>query len=367
MATDIHSKGSPSAQVWVVIEQPYAGDKDKRFNYSCGYGYVFDKMMREAGIPDYYVVARRPDLDDRNCFSIIENALNHYQPPLIIAIEEAGKHLCVELEKKFTQKKNLNEKDSDIEKYAGSLLISPKLNYPHYIIPSFAPDTIIKDWSLRDIVVSLDLGKCRSELDYFRQHGKLQPLPERILKYEIEDYDELSSYLDRFSQASILSNDIETVYTNTKSMYYPHPGYPVTIGLADSKDFGISFNLFRESKSETMDLWRRLSQILCRVPQLGQNFFNFDAFRYESLGFRIPLEKVQDTLIRHHILWPELPHKLQFLTRQYTRQPYYKDEGKMWNMKDMCQLRRYNCLDVCVTMEVYLQQELEFNERPYLR
>jgi len=103
------------------------------------------------------------------------------------------------------------------------------------------------------------------------------------------------------------------------------------------------------------------------VPQLGQNFFNFDLFRYEALGFDIPTKNCQDTLIRHHILWPELPHKLQFLTRQYTRQPYYKDEGKMWNMKDMRQLRRYNCLDVCVTMEVYLQQELEFNERPYLK
>jgi hypothetical protein len=324
-------------------------------------------MMREAGIPDYYVVARRPDLDDRNSFSIIENELNHYKPPLIIVMEEAGKFLCVELEKKFTQKKNLNEKDSDIEKYAGSLLTSPKLTYPHYIIPSFAPDTVIKDWSLRDIIVSLDLGKCRSELEYFRQNGRLQSLPERILKYEIEDYDELITYLERFKKAHLLSNDIETVYTNTKSAYFPHPGYPVTIGLADSVDFGISFNLFRENKSESVDLWKRLFVLLREVPQLGQNFFNFDLFRYEALGFDIPTKNCQDTLIRHHILWPELPHKLQFLTRQYTRQPFYKDDGHHWNMKDMKLLRRYNCLDVCVTMEVYLQQELEFNERPYLK
>ena len=367
MPTDIHPKGSPSSQVWVIVEKPYAGDKDKNFLFSCGYGYIFDKMMREAGIPDYYVVSRFPDLDDPHSSHDIFSDLEHYKPPIIIPLEESGKFLCSELEKKFSKKKNFNDKDSDIAKYAGSLLVSPHLSYPHYIIPSFAPDTIIKDWSLRDIVVSLDLGKCRSELDYFRKNGRLQPLPERTLKYEIEDYEELCSYLERFEKSSLLSNDIETVYTNTKSAYYPHPGYPITIGLADSIDFGISFNLFREKKNETRDLFRRLFNLFRKVPQLGQNFFNFDLFRYEALGFTFDLGNVVDTLIRHHILWPELSHKLQFQTRQYTRQPYYKDEGKMWNMKDMKQLRRYNCLDVCITMEVYLEQEKEFNERPYLR
>lgn len=366
MATDIHAKGSPASQVWVITEFPYPQDKEKRFMFSAGYGYMWDKMMHEAGISDYYVVARRSDLDDKMSCSSLDIHLNYHKPPIIIVLEEAGKYFCDELWKHHSKQKNFNEADSDIEKYAGSLLTSPKLEYPHYIIPTYAPDTIVKDWSIRDIVVNLDLGKARDELEYFRQNGKLQALPERTLKYDIQDYDELCSYLERFRSAKILSNDIETVYTNTKSMYYPHPGYPVTIGLADSVDFGISFNCFRDSQTETLDLWRRLSRLLYEIPQLGQNFFNFDSFRYEALGFNIDLGRVQDTLIRHHILWPELPHKLQFLTRQYTRQPYYKDEGKVWNLKDMKNLRRYNCLDVCVTMEVYLAQEEEFKERPYL-
>ena len=87
---------------------------------------------------------------------------------------------------------------------------------------------------------------------------------------------------------------------------------------------------------------------------------------FESLGFNISLEKVQDTLLRHHILWPELSHKLQFMTRQYTREPYYKDEGHGWSVKYMDRLRRYNCLDVCVTYEIYEAQEQEFKERPHL-
>lgn len=368
MPCDIHHKGSPYSQTWVVIEAPYTQDKDKKFLFSGSYGYVWDKMMRQAGFNDYYVISRRPDLDNKNSFVIIENELNHYKPPIIIVLEEAGKHLCTELEKRHVKQKGIiDESESDIEKYAGSLLQSPRLNYPHYIIPTFTPDTVCKDWSLRDIVASLDLEKAKDELDFFLKTGNLNSLPIRDLKYDIKDYDELISYLERFRNAKLLSNDIETIYTNKKNPFYPHPGYPVTIGLADSVDFGISFNLFRDSKIETVDLWKRLYNLFQEVPQLGQNFFNFDSFRYEALGFKIDFSKVKDTMIRHHILWPELSHKLQFMTRQYTRQPYYKDEGKQWNMKDMKQLRRYNCLDVCVTLEVYLAQEKEFDERPWLR
>lgn len=366
MSKDIKHKGNPASQVWVIAERPYPQDEDKGYIFSAGYGFFFDKMMRDAGLDNYYVISRRQELDSPQTFTIIENDLNHYQPPIIIALESAGKYLCDELEQKFRKNKSKDEDASDIEKYAGSLLVSPKLNYPHYILPTFAPDTIVKDYSQRDIIVSLDLGKAKDELEFFRKNGRLNPLPVRELKYDIQNFDELCSYLTRFQNASILSNDIETVYTNTQSSFYPHPGYPVTVGLADSVDFGISFNLFREDPKESRELWRKLDQLLQNIPQLGQNFFNFDSFRYEALGFKIPIENIQDTLIRHHILWPELPHKLQFLTRQYTREPYYKDEGKMWNMKDMKNLRRYNCLDVCVTMEVYLAQEKEFAERPHL-
>jgi hypothetical protein len=55
------------------------------------------------------------------------------------------------------------------------------------------------------------------------------------------------------------------------------------------------------------------------------------------------------------------------MTRQYTREPYYKDEGHGWNIRHMDKYRRYNCLDACVTMEIYEAQEEEFNQRSQLR
>ena len=368
MPCDIHSKGSPLSQVWVIIEEPYPQDKHKSFLFSDSYGYVFDKMMRDAGLFDYFVTCRRPDLDDRNSFRVIENELNHFKPSFIICLEEAGKHLCPELRKKSKKQKGvINESESEIEKYCGSLLKSDLLNYDHFVIPTFAPDTICKQYSLRDIVVSLDLGKVKDELDFLKRNGYLQSLPIRDLKYDIKDYNELVSYLERFEKSKLLSNDIENIYTRKNSIFWPHPGEIVTVGLADSVDFGISFELFGYDKAESRDLFRRLDNLFRTIPQLGQNFFTHDLSRYEALGFEIDRFKIQDTMIRQNILWPELPKSLQFMTRQYTRQPFYKDEGKQWNGKDKKALKRYNCLDVCVTLEVYLAQEKEFSDRSYLR
>ena len=74
-------------------------------------------------------------------------------------------------------------------------------------------------------------------------------------------------------------------------------------------------------------------------------------------------------MVRHHVLWPELSHKLQFMVMQYTREPYFKDEGKNWDLRreSKRKLMVYNCKDAATTIEIYLGQEEEFDERPELR
>lgn len=364
----INPQGDPKAKTWIVVETPYPQDEKKGYVWSGGYGYVFEKMLAEAGIRDYYIIARAPDTDDKYCCSIIENELNHYKPPIVITIEEAGKHFCRSLIKNEFSTRRLKENESEISKYAGSLLTSHLLTYPHFIIPTLSPASITKDWKQRDIVISLDLGKARSELEYYESHNCcLEPLPQRTLIYDIKSFEQLNAHLDVIERAELISNDIETVYPKGKNTQYKnHPGLHVSISFANSPYFGIAFELFRDSTIETRHLWRRLQRIFDRIPQLGQNFFQFDLPRYEMLGFRIRKENIQDTLIRQHILYPELEKSLQFMTRQYTREPFYKDEGHGWNMKDMTKLKRYNCLDTTVTYEVYRAQEECFKERPWL-
>ena len=374
MPKEIHSKGDPHSQIWVTVDEPYQKDAEKGFLFSSGLGYVFDKMMKEAEITDYYVTCRKPDLEDKSSYRIIENDLNHYKPPLIIALGNTASYLCKEVRDANTRKGRRSakeiagllvedEEETPLDKYAGSLLCSNLLTYPHYVIPSYLPDSIMADWSLRDIIVSLDLGKAKSELDYYKQNGFIQPLPDRKLLYDLSFF-EILKLLDYFEHScSLLSVDIETIFPKKKSIFYPHPGHITCIGIASSKELGLSFSLFRENAAESLMLWRKLDGLLRVKKILGQNFFNFDQPRFQNIGFEIPLENISDTLIRHHVLWPELPHKLQFLTRQYTREPFYKEEGQSWSSKDMSGLRKYNCKDCCLTYEVYEAQELELKER----
>jgi hypothetical protein len=324
-------------------------------------------MMTDAGIKDYYVTCRRPHLDDpanERAFRIIENDLNQYKPPFILAMDSVGSWLCSELVPNRQQKTH----GVQLNKYVGSLLSAKQgfLEYPHYIMPILGMQKYLGDWSERNITAYFDMQKLRVEFEYWQRHGAIQALPERDLRYKDYELDELISILCNFSSNEYLSVDIETCYPKADSAFRGHPGYPITIGIAPSSILGVSFNLFRTSPKECIVLWRKLNELLSTHSIIGQNFYNFDLYFLTSLGFSIDKKKIQDTLIRHHILWPELSHKLQFQTRQYTREPYYKDEGHGWSMKDMNKLRRYNALDVTVTYEIFEQQEIEFSERKEL-
>jgi len=264
------------------------------------------------------------------------------------------------------EKGNVETSKGQLQKYAGSLLESPSLKYPHYCIPLYGPDRYVQDWAERNVSTYIDLQKIKSEFEYWQTHGYLQKLTERKMLYGDLSLDAVLQFVNTCRNSKLVSVDIETVYPRSKSAFYPHPGYPVTIGLANSATNAISFILFRDDPAENRTLWRSLYDLFANTPIHGQNFFNFDALFLNALGFTVDLSKVQDTLIRHHILWPELSHKLQFMTRQYTREPYYKDEGHGWSIKYMDKLRRYNCLDVCVTYEIWEAQDEEVKQRPHL-
>ena len=356
-------RGSPTSLIWFILEKPYSSDTTHIL--SGGMSYVFDRMLQEAKInlSDCYFCARAPNTDDSHAFCNLDDELNFHHPPLVCVLGDVAGWFLPPLR----EPKSISTSAGQLQKYAGSLLQCPSLQYPHYMMPIYAPDRCVADWTERNVTTYVDLQKLRDELTWWKKNGSLKPLPERVLKYQDMELDEILMYLDRFRNAAILSDDIENPTWNSKQ-YAPHPGYPFLLGLADSSTFGISFRLFREKPSENRELWRRLDKLFYDAPVLlGQNIFNYDALFHNMLGFRLRLERMQDTLIRHHILWPELSHKLQFLTRQYTREPYYKDEGHSWSMKNLNKYRRYNCLDACVTREVYDEQEEEFNQRSQLR
>ena len=373
----INPNGNPTSKVWVVIEKPYDNDLTKGFIFSGAYGWHFDKIMKEAGIPEYYVTCYKPDnalaYDDTISIDDLATEINRYKPPFIIFLGEKATGGFLPQTRSF--KKPFKPR---VESFAGSLLVSPLLNYDHYCICTHPPDFICGgNWNYRDIQINLDIGKIREELVYYLANGKLDSLPnyDIIVNPTFEQVmDTLASH--EFTNANYLSTDIETIMPRRSkkaqavSLFKGNPGYPYLLGIAPSSKRAISFSLWNYSETELPILWKATNNLLRSIPQIGQNYYNFDSHYLEALGLRLCLERCQDTLIRHHILWPEMPHSLQFLTKQYTRQPYYKDEGKGFIPKGEAALlkyMRYNALDCCVTYAVFEGQEQEFNDRPHLR
>lgn len=80
-----------------------------------------------------------------------------------------------------------------------------------------------------------------------------------------------------------------------------------------------------------------------------------------------------DTMVMQHILAPELPKDLGFITSIYTDIPYYKDRGRMalpdnekgWGKlkdEDKMTVYEYNCLDTCATFWCYEEMLKEILE-----
>lgn len=93
---------------------------------------------------------------------------------------------------------------------------------------------------------------------------------------------------------------------------------------------------------------------------IGQNLVFDGTFMFHKYG--IAINNIDDTMIAHAILYPDLPKGLDFITSHYTSEPYYKDDGKQWmriggNIRDFW---IYNAKDslVCIEAMPKLKEDL---------
>lgn len=144
---------------------------------------------------------------------------------------------------------------------------------------------------------------------------------------------------------------------------------PVCIGFAFTKDHAISIPLLRKigkhpitdmGYPELAECWKQVDAELRRCGVIGQNF-KYDEFKLGLVGLQTPNVK-SDIILKTRVLFPELPKKnLGMIASIWTRQPFYKDEGKEFRLgkQPIEQLLKYNGMDCCVTKEVDEEQEVD--------
>ncbi len=252
---------------------------------------------------------------------------------------------------------------SGIQLHRGSLLESVT---GHKVIPTIHPSAYLQQWGeggtdyQYKIIVGLDFKRAVEE-SKFREAR----YPKRLLEVARNAYD-VYKFLDSYKDKTKVSLDIEAIKC-----------IPVCIGLAFNKAHAMSipilplneWNAHKIPDHELAEIWKLLVKFLNRkeIKFIGQNL-KYDLEKMHApLGMINSLERDKiyaDTMLMMGTLYPTFPKSLAFQTSIFTKQPYYKDEGKEFNPKkdNFDQLFLYNAMDAAVTYEICEEQEKELIE-----
>jgi len=180
-------------------------------------------------------------------------------------------------------------------------------------------------------------------------------LPERTLSICHNSLD-LHRFFREYERCETAAVDIESINC-----------VPVCIGFAFNKYHSISIPLYHNignnnltdmADNELDECWRLIDKELRRIKIIGHNYM-YDEYKLGLIGFESP-NVYSDTLLKTRVIFPELPDKrLCTVSSLWTREPYYKDDGKEFKLGKVKfeNLLTYNARDCAVEFEVDEEQE----------
>jgi len=240
-----------------------------------------------------------------------------------------------------------------IKRYRGSIL-SYINDESIKVIPTFHPSAVLREGALFP-TFNIDLRRIVSDAAFPEKN-----LPVREFHVNPSGL-QLREWTDRLCTSEYLGTDNETVKRSKHILcvgFSPDPAIAVCIVPEDEEKRGAIRTILESSAK--------------KVFQFG----NFDYRQLVDNGYTVNDPDARavgrlywwDTLVAQHAQSPELPRSLEYLTSVYTREPYYKTEGrgtipddnKGWNIRtNRNALYEYNCRDCCCTSEIYRIQNEE--------
>lgn len=190
-------------------------------------------------------------------------------------------------------------------------------------------------------------------------------LPSRDLTIAHSSLD-LYRFFTEYEKLNKAASDIESINC-----------IPVCISFAFTRHHAISVPLLRSigkyrltdmGDNEMDEVWKMVYEQLRRLRLVGHNI-KYDEFKLTLAGFGDKhfrtMNVISDTLIKTRVIFPEMPQKrLCDVSSLWTREPFYKDEGKEFNYKKnpIEKLLIYNARDSAVEIEVDEEQEIDLIE-----
>lgn len=206
-----------------------------------------------------------------------------------------------------------------ISKYRGYVLSAVPALGGRKVIPAYHPAAALRGQYILRYYISADFKKAKVESAFpdIRRPKRNIVIPQTM--------QECMQWLDYLEKCKRWSCDIEVVNFEVSAM-----------GFSPSPDIGISFPLYHEhwSLEEESYLWRRFNQLLTGdAVKVFQNGIFDIGFLADRCGIHVR-GPIEDTMIAHHIQYPEMLKGLDFLVSLYCgSQAYYKDMVKWDNIK----------------------------------
>lgn len=246
---------------------------------------------------------------------------------------------------------------SGITKYRGSPLPCSIEGMEHVkVIPTYHPSHIIRGNDLARHIVRSDLVKARRHVEH----------PETVRKSRelITDpsFDTCFDYLNECGKAGEYAADVEVYNHQISCMSFSHhPDHAISIPFYDSR----TSDRHAWTDSQETALWTAIAELAYNpdLAVVGQNFI-FDMFillRNNNIWYK---NKVEDLMVAHSLLFPDMPKGLDFILSIHTDEPYYKDDRKLWNKLDVAQEEFwvYSAKDAACTLEAWWEIKDDLND-----
>lgn len=184
------------------------------------------------------------------------------------------------------------------------------------VLPTYHPAAVLRQWSWRPIVVS-DLMKGWREAQFA---GIRRPKREIAINLTVEELARRTAEI-LANPPPYLSCDIETGAGQIKCIgFAPAKDKGFLVMFVDQEKAGYSY--WPEAKEERF-AWACVQALLeSPIPKVGQNFI-YDLQYITQVGIR-PRNCIQDTMLLHHALFPELQKGLGFLGSIYSDESSWK-------------------------------------------
>ena len=212
-----------------------------------------------------------------------------------------------------------------IGKYRGYVMESVSALGKRKVLPTLHPSAALRGNYIYRYYITGDLRKAKLESAYPELK---RPVRRLVIPNTLS---EVMDWLDYLSSCERISCDIEVVNFEVSC-----------IGFSTQEDLAVSIPLYHAkwTVNDEVVIWKALAALM-EKPSIIWIFQNgiFDIqFLATQCGIQVAcwdMTKIEDTMIGHHIMYPEMLKGLGFLVSCYCgSQEYYKDMIKWDNIKE---------------------------------